>query len=316
MRKTSDGVELTASLSGGHLDRIIDVSWSPDGSRVASSSFDGTIGLWSPSMSTSPVSPPLDPSGGIAYSVAWAPTLPILASAHEDGSIRLWNPDSPGTPLTFSAFDKKVACVAWSPDGTTLASGCGDNQIYLWRRSGSGWRYSEPLAGHSGGVSGVCWSPGGRRLASASYDRSVRIWDCLGGNELRCFREHKDCVANVIWSGAPSVVSADDEGRVLIWDPTNLSEIQALEGHQDCVSCLDLSHDGAFLATKSVDGSMCIWRSDTWEQVASVPEANPEGWGSLEFHPKELMLATLGENERSVRIWTLDRHTLLGGRAS
>lgn len=107
-------------------------------------------------------------------------------------------------------------------------------------------------------------------------------------------------------------VSADDEGRVLVWDPASLDEIQALEGHEDCVSCLDFSYDGAFLATKSVDGSMCIWRSDTWQQVASIPEANPEGWGSLEFHPGELMLATLGEDERSVRIWTLDRPTLLG----
>src|SRR6187551_2413446 len=64
MRKASDGVELTASLPGGHLGRVIDVSWSPDGSRVASSSFDGTIRLWSPSVSASPISPPLDPDGG------------------------------------------------------------------------------------------------------------------------------------------------------------------------------------------------------------------------------------------------------------
>jgi WD40 repeat protein len=106
-------------------------------------------------------------------------------------------------------------------------------------------------------------------------------------------------------------VSSDDEGRVLVWDPTTLDEIQALEGHEDCVSCLDFSYDGAFLATKSVDGSMCIWRSDTWQQVASIPETNPEGWGSLEFHPSELALATLGEDERSVRIWALDRGALL-----
>jgi WD40 repeat protein len=207
--------------------------------------------------------------------------------------------------------------VAWSPDGTTLASGCGDSRIYLWRRSGGGWRYSEPLAGHSRGVANLCWSSNGRRLASASYDRSVRVWDCLGGNELRCFRKHKDSVANVAWSPAASmIVSADDKGRILVWDPANLDEIQALEGHEDCVSCLDFSYDGAFLATKSVDGSMCIWRSDTWQQVASVPEANPEGWGSLEFHPTELTLATLGEDERSVRIWTLDRHTLLSSQVS
>jgi WD40 repeat protein len=316
MRKAKVGVDLVASLPGGHLDRIIDVSWSPDGTRVASSSFDGTIRLWRPSEGASPIVSPLDPDGGIAYSVDWAPALSCLASAHEDGSIRIWDPESPGSPLTLPAFDKKASCVAWSPDGATLASGCGDSRIYLWRRSGDGWRHSEPLAGHSRGVGNLCWSPNGRRLASASYDRSVRVWDCLGGTELRCFRKHRDCVANVAWSPAVSMAaSADDEGRVLVWDPANLEEIEALEGHEDCVSCLDFSYDGAFLATKSVDGSMGIWRSDTWQRVASVPEANPQGWGSLEFHPRELTLATLGEDERSVRIWALDRRSLLRDEA-
>jgi WD40 repeat protein len=35
--------------------------------------------------------------------------------------------------------------------------------------------------------------------------------------------------------------------------------------------------------------------------------------GSLEFHPSELALATLGEDERSVRVWELDSGVLLGG---
>jgi hypothetical protein len=56
---------------------------------------------------------------------------------------------------------------------------------------------------------------------------------------------------------------------------------------------------------------MRIWCCDTWQSVAAVPEVNPAGWGSLEFHPSELALATLGEDERSVRIWQLDSSALL-----
>jgi WD40 repeat protein len=104
----------------------------------------------------------------------------------------------------------------------------------------------------------------------------------------------------------------DDAGKVLVWSSTGSNEvIRELEGHGDCVSCVDFSHDGSLLATKSKDGWMRIWRCDTWQPVATVPETNPAGWGSLEFHPREDLLATLGEDEQSVRIWGLDPSVLM-----
>jgi WD40 repeat protein len=187
MTDREHGVFLQATLSRGHLGRIIDVAWSPDGTRIASSSFDGTIRLWSPGVSQAPLLPPFDPDAGIVYSVAWEPTGPRLASAYEDGSVRLWDTEASGAPLALDPFDKRASCVAWAPDGGTLASGCGDKRIYLWRRTADGWRYREPLNGHSKGVANVSWSPNGLRLASASYDRSVRVWDCLSGDELHRF---------------------------------------------------------------------------------------------------------------------------------
>lgn len=85
-----------------------------------------------------------------------------------------------------------------------------------------------------------------------------------------------------------------------------------LEGHTDSVRCLTSSYNGFLLASASNDGTVRIWRTDTWENVAILNEPYSNGmFSGIAFHPNAPALATLGENGTVIHIWDLDYTTLL-----
>ena len=86
-----------------------------------------------------------------------------------------------------------------------------------------------------------------------------------------------------------------------------------LEAHTDTVISVSFSSDGIFFGSKSHDGSVRLWRCDTWEVVAILAEPTSSFLPpNIAFHPKGHVLATLGEKDTVIRIWDLDDTILLG----
>ena len=72
----------------GHRDRVEEVSFSPDGTILASGAVDGTVRLWD--METRQEIATLEVGSGV-YSVSFSPDGTILASGANDGTVRLWD---------------------------------------------------------------------------------------------------------------------------------------------------------------------------------------------------------------------------------
>ena len=90
------------------------------------------------------------------------------------------------------------------------------------------------------------------------------------------------------------------------------------------VDCVAFSRDGQLLASKSNDHTLRLWRCDTWETVAVIPEPKPPVWiPALVFHPTLPLLATAGsapdtpndQQSKLIHLWELDLALLLGKHA-
>src|SRR5262249_46217675 len=104
-------------LAKDHNDDVTDVRFSPDGTRLATGSLDGTGKLWHTRSGKE-----LQTLGGAAgvWAVAWSPDGRRLAvGCGEPGSaLHVWDLASGHVAVTL-----QVAAVAWGRDGRRLAAG-------------------------------------------------------------------------------------------------------------------------------------------------------------------------------------------------
>ncbi|CAD8141537.1 unnamed protein product [Paramecium octaurelia] len=73
----------------GHSSTVFSISYSPDGTTLASGSFDTSIRLWD--VKTGQLKAKLDGHSNTVSSVNFSPDGNTLASGSDDNSIRLWN---------------------------------------------------------------------------------------------------------------------------------------------------------------------------------------------------------------------------------
>lgn len=305
-KETSMGYRLVRGLSG-HTDVIGRISWSPDGRLLASASRDRTLRIWNPQ--TGQVKHVLDGHKGWVIDLDWSPDAKRIVTCADDRSLRIWDVDKGKLLHTMLGHDDTVKSVAWSPDGSIIASGSEDKTIRFW--DGDTGSPLQTLQGHAGSVLSLAWSPDGQKLVSGSEDTMIRLWSAKTGKTLRIFKGHSKAVYSVCWSpDGELLASSSNDKTARIWSRVG-REISVLEGHTNGINCVSFSCNARLLATKA-DG-IRLWRTDTWELLSEIEEPDTGMWPpGLAFHPYEAVLATLGDEDKSIRLWAYDLATMFG----
>ena len=222
---TSRALMLMPTASG-----VSSVSFSPDGSTLASGSWDGTVQLWDVVTGE-----PIATLGGresSVSSVSFSPDGSTLASGSGDDTVRLWDVVTGEPIVTLEGHTSGVSSVSFSADGSTLASGSGDDTVRLWDVV-----TGEPIAtleGHTSEVYSVSFSPDGSTLASGSWDGTVRLWAVATGEPIATLEGHTGRVYSVSFSpDGATLASGSLDGRVRLWAVATGEPIATLEGHTD-----------------------------------------------------------------------------------
>ncbi|MEO5916694.1 MAG: TIR domain-containing protein [Luteolibacter sp.] len=311
----NSGRKLRFALTG-HQDLITRIAWSVDGHRIASASRDYSVKIWDADLGI--LLHTFRDHESAVHTVAWAPNGEQLVSGSTDGQIRLWNTTT-GEMIGegWEGHTDRVFRVIWSHDGEMIASASADNTIRLWNAK-TGTQIGIRIA-HFAGVNDLVWCPLGNKtlLVSGSFDQHMRLWDPSNLTEkwpcLWDAHAHSDSIACLALSwNRRWIASAGDDATIRISNSSDGSLVIILEWHTAEVSAVSFSFDDKLLASKSQDGKILVWRTDTWMPVDQFDEPSGGSFESgLAFHPTEPILATLGEKDSVIRIWELNPIELL-----
>jgi len=282
----------------GHLDCVWSIAWSPDGSKMATASWDKTAKVWEAGTGGELLT--LRGHQGKVWSIAWSPDGSRLATASGDQTVKVWEADTGRELLTLRGHQDTVQNIAWSPDGSKLATASDDRTAKVWEVGAGGELLT--LRGHQDPVQSIAWSPDGSRLATASWDKTAKVWEAGTGSELLTLRGHQDYVWSIAWSPDGSkLATACGDRTAKVWKVVSGAELVSLRGHQDSVQNIAWSPDGSKLATASDDRTAKVWEASTGRELLTVRgHQNPVQ--SIAWSPDGSKLAT-ASYDQTLKVW-------------
>lgn len=320
--------DLSRSMFTEILGGILTVTFSPDGSLLATSDTHGDIRLWQ------------IPSGkllltnkghrGWVWSVAFHPNGQTLASGSFDRTLKLWDTQTGECLQTLIGHTNYVQSVVFSPKGQILASSSYDQTLRLWdTQTGECLRI---LKGEDNRA--WCWwiafSPDGQQLASGLLDHRIKLWDTQTGETLQTLAGHNHwvscvafappCPAGQAWrqdvSGPSSLLASGSYDQTIkLWDTQTGECLQTLTGHTQAVLSISFGFSAhptpgdreLLLASSSIDQTVKLWDVSTGECLRTMSGHTNRVW-SVAVAPSPLgqgsgPLLASGGDDHSLKLW-------------
>ncbi|MGW8226376.1 MAG: nSTAND1 domain-containing NTPase, partial [Anaerolineales bacterium] len=162
---------------GDFTNPVLELTYSPDGTRLATGSLDGSTLVWS--LDSKVDEKPLDLPGhiGAIWDIAFSPDGQNMLTASVDGSVRIWDisPLNDAGLLVLSGHGSQLTRVAIDPTGKYLATAGYDGNVKVWTMPDGQELFT--LSAHTGPVWDVTFSPDGQSLATAGEDYTAKVWD-------------------------------------------------------------------------------------------------------------------------------------------
>ncbi|MFJ2175849.1 WD40 repeat domain-containing protein [Streptomyces sp. NPDC087851] len=256
----------------GHAAPITHVAFRPDGKRLASCSYDGTVLVWDTSEPARPVPLTRLRHRRLVNAAAWSPTAPtLLATASADKTVGVWRIPEHGQHRLVTVLARHtddINSVAWMPDGRRLICVSEDGRATMWDTP-TGALLAE-IGSHAAHCMMVSVSCEGL-VATVGEDGMVAVGD-PGRPATAELRHYASSVEGCAWSHSGKLLAvARDDGVVNLLTP-ELECLRTITVSTSAARSVAWADDDCSIVVGAYDGSL-HWIDISGEPVRQVHDA-------------------------------------------
>jgi WD40 repeat protein len=302
--------EKPLQLMLGHNNKMIYNKFSPDGTRLITSSWDKTARVWD--VATGKELWVLSGHTHIVDKASFSTDGKFIVTTAEDFTARLWDFERKRSLSVFRGHGNLLTHAAISDDNRRVVTTSLDNTGRLYDAKTGG--LIAKLEGHTDAVLHAAFNPQGSRVITTSRDGSAKLWDTESGSLIATLSGHTGPVTFSVFShDGTMVATTSEDGTAIIWNGVTGNIRSRLLGHKAPVLHATFSPEDNKLVTSSADITAKVWSTATGKRLGGL-EGGVGGHDKsvyyAEFSSDSKYILTSSEDKTS-RLWDAQYYTHL-----
>ncbi|MCI0700169.1 MAG: hypothetical protein L0241_03680 [Planctomycetia bacterium] len=202
---------------GGHLDTVSGVSFHPDGTKLASASFDKTVRVWN--VKEGKVLHTFTGHSDFVYMVAFGPDGTWYTTASKDRTGRIIDTATGKGLFTLSGTDQEVLAVAVHPTtGQIMAAG--NDPLVSWYDPKTAER-ARRAGGPGTSNNEIAVDAKGTLVVTAGGDGTIRTLNPKTAAQIRAMQAGSVVFAVAVDADGKRIASGAADGTIKLWDATD-----------------------------------------------------------------------------------------------
>jgi WD40 repeat protein len=229
-----------------HREPIFDVTIHPNGTQIATASWDATIKIWN--WNEAVMESVIDLDNQSAYTISYTPDGLYLVVGQLNNTLSLIEPDSKKTVRTFVGHTGIISSIRFGKDRNQLVTSSWDGTTRSWELSTG--MMLQKFKSTQGKVHAAVFMAYNTKIITAGEDRVIRIWNVADGKLLLKLTGHNSEITDLQINADNKILySYSVDGVIKCWNlETNKEIFEHI--HLNAKEWMATTPEGYFVATQ------------------------------------------------------------------